>query len=802
MIIEEVELHNIRSYKDAKIPFQEGTILFQGDIGSGKSSILMAIDFALFGTSERDTYEKLLRKGEREAYVRVKFRSDGAHYEIYRSVEKTKRGLRSGDSYLLTPQGRRPVSPLEIKSLILSLLGVEVSNRGKKSHPIVKYAIYTPQEMMKEILSSKSEERLKVMRRIFRIDEYETARNNTKIVAGNMGREIGKLEGLADTLEEDKLRIKEMREKLEKREDELKDVWKKLESLKSVKKNKEMVLRELEERERIFRDKSEKLKILKERLKWNLEEIEKKKKDLQEMENRKRELQKVEGDARRYEKLREKLENLKKDIEELNSLEKKHAKLEEILKNKMRIKEETEKLREDMLRSKEEIEKLRSALKLNEIEEKKSELEEKINGLIVQYRKVKGDLSDLRKEREEYETMSVCPKCKRPLNEEHRKKLIQETEMEINKKEKNMRRLENKMEGLRRQLEEMKKALEEQREIDKKVSYFQSKLQLQESNLEELKKNIQDIPSVKEKLVKISERIAVLKQAKEDYDKIMKTLRELEPMRDAYIRLLGEIKKEGEIRSALEGIKKGIVDMENEIARVENEIKEINYEPEKLERARNEWEDTLKRAASLEEHLKNLEREIEELRENTEILERDISEREKKVEKLDALRQIKKWLEEDFIAALEEIEKVRMNMINEEFKMLFEEWFHELLGDTEYEATVDEYFEPIIRYQNFDMPLTTLSGGERTSVALAYRLALNTMVKRALGLKTSILILDEPTEGFSKDQLYKLKDIFEKMETNQIIIVTHEKELVNLADVVYLVEKINGESRVTIMQGA
>jgi exonuclease SbcC len=50
MIFKTLSLNNIRSYKtNEPIEFPIGTSLFEGDIGSGKSTILMAIEFALFG---------------------------------------------------------------------------------------------------------------------------------------------------------------------------------------------------------------------------------------------------------------------------------------------------------------------------------------------------------------------------------------------------------------------------------------------------------------------------------------------------------------------------------------------------------------------------------------------------------------------------------------------------------------------------------------------------------------------------------------------------------------------------------
>ena len=49
MIVKKLVLNNIRSYKNQAIDFPLGRTLFEGDIGSGKSTILMAIEFALFG---------------------------------------------------------------------------------------------------------------------------------------------------------------------------------------------------------------------------------------------------------------------------------------------------------------------------------------------------------------------------------------------------------------------------------------------------------------------------------------------------------------------------------------------------------------------------------------------------------------------------------------------------------------------------------------------------------------------------------------------------------------------------------
>ena len=88
MIIKNLTLNNIRSYKSPPtIQLTPGTILFEGDIGSGKSTILLAIEFALFGLGDIEgTY--LLRHGERTGSVLLEFEVNGREYKTYRSLER------------------------------------------------------------------------------------------------------------------------------------------------------------------------------------------------------------------------------------------------------------------------------------------------------------------------------------------------------------------------------------------------------------------------------------------------------------------------------------------------------------------------------------------------------------------------------------------------------------------------------------------------------------------------------------------------------------------------------------------
>jgi DNA repair protein SbcC/Rad50 len=120
------------------------------------------------------------------------------------------------------------------------------------------------------------------------------------------------------------------------------------------------------------------------------------------------------------------------------------------------------------------------------------------------------------------------------------------------------------------------------------------------------------------------------------------------------------------------------------------------------------------------------------------------------------------------------------------------------MEDPDLQVRVNEEFTPVIEREGYEQDFPALSGGEKTSVSLAYRLALNTMVQEvAVGGGANLLILDEPTDGFSKEQLSKVRDVLAELNCPQVILVSHERELEAFADHVYRVERTNGASRVS-----
>jgi exonuclease SbcC len=87
-----------------------------------------------------------------------------------------------------------------------------------------------------------------------------------------------------------------------------------------------------------------------------------------------------------------------------------------------------------------------------------------------------------------------------------------------------------------------------------------------------------------------------------------------------------------------------------------------------------------------------------------------------------------------------------------------------------------------------------LSGGEKIAAALALRIGI---AKALSGRAMELIILDEPTIHLDAQRRQELVEIIRRLSSiPQTIVVTHDKEFEQAADVLIAVEKVNGISTV------
>src|SRR3989344_229061 len=199
------------------------------------------------------------------------------------------------------------------------------------------------------------------------------------------------------------------------------------------------------------------------------------------------------------------------------------------------------------------------------------------------------------------------------------------------------------------------------------------------------------------------------------------------------------------------------------------------------------------------EHQKIIEtkiKELEILKGRLEELNIEILNKQKIREQINHLRNLQDWFSERFISMINLTEKNVMSQLRQEFSSIFSEWFSILTSESLF-VRLDEEFTPIITNQDYEIDYDFLSGGERTAVALAYRLAINQVLNSMLSrIKTKdIVILDEPTDGFASEQIDKMRDIFYQLKAKQIILVSHEQKIEGFVDHIIRVKK-EGTSKI------
>jgi exonuclease SbcC len=173
MRIEVVQLENIRSHVKSTVPFARGFNCLVGGLGSGKSSLLYAIDFALFGEPLGRSYDYLLREGADGGKVTVQFIHNGKAYTILRGLKKRGKGIGQDFDQLKLVEDENPIASVKSDAVAEQLKAV--TGLGKD---IFREIVWVRQERLKELLDIRPRDRQKRLDELFGLSDYEAAWSN------------------------------------------------------------------------------------------------------------------------------------------------------------------------------------------------------------------------------------------------------------------------------------------------------------------------------------------------------------------------------------------------------------------------------------------------------------------------------------------------------------------------------------------------------------------------------------------------------------------------------------------------
>lgn len=379
-MINNIEIKNWRTHYDSNLEFEKGTNVIIGIMGSGKSSIINALSYGLFGTfpalkNRQVTIKEIImnRPNKQDtAEVKLSFEHNKEKYFIQRILKEegtNEAKIFSGDKLIAGPKQK------DVNEKIEQILGL--------NYELFSRAVYAEQNEIDFFLKLSPGERKKKFDELLELEKYETARKNTIYLKNQLQKEN-----------------KQKKEYLEKEKSVLSDSEEQKISEELKKIDQEII--ELERNNNLIKDK---IKIAKE--------------DYSKIEQEQKEHQKRDVEIKI---IKSTINNLQKEIQN-------------------QTKKTTKEISEDIIKTKENIQKIKQK---KDLLKKEIEEFEKTKNKLVENKSVNlYKINQLKKEILEISSLKgSCPTCKKELDNEHKKTITEKLGNEKSIIEKNL--IENK----------------------------------------------------------------------------------------------------------------------------------------------------------------------------------------------------------------------------------------------------------------------------------------------------------------------------------------------------------------------
>jgi len=168
--VKSVQLENIRSHVKTEIPFAAGFNCLVGGLGRGKSSVLYAIDFALFGEPLGRSYDYLLREGAQTGRITVEFAHGGTNYRILRALQRGEGSLSQDMEQLKLFEEDQVMASGKNEAVVEQLKAITGLDKE-----LFREVVWVRQERLKELLDMTPRQRQKKMDQLFGLSDYEVA---------------------------------------------------------------------------------------------------------------------------------------------------------------------------------------------------------------------------------------------------------------------------------------------------------------------------------------------------------------------------------------------------------------------------------------------------------------------------------------------------------------------------------------------------------------------------------------------------------------------------------------------------
>jgi exonuclease SbcC len=780
MLLKTLTLRNYRKYKDASVEFPDGVIGIIGLNGVGKTTLIEAIGWALFGHyAARTTKELIKRDGaapHEPCSVVVEFELEGDGYSIVR--EMVGKNLVPKASLMINGQLITNNAD-EVTAVITEKIGMDYLSFFT--------SVFARQKELNALSIMKAAERKKLVLRMLGIERIE--KSIQAIREDKRGKEK-RIEGIkAATVDKEGRKKIDMltskREELEQAQEGLLPVIKEIEATTKLKetevadaKEELDTATETYENYVALNTKLSKRRSDAENARKRLEE---KEKELADLVVKKKRLEEVADKETRYFQFRA-------QKEEMEERREKYQRKQELAKQKKKTSEELhrrEKNINDLKAQRIEfggVEEQVEAVKreIESVQKQKEWIHASLGALKSQVVQAKKEIEERTKKKQRIEDLGFegeCPLCERKLGT-HYERLLTKLHEEVQTKKENLSSIfseykrkkeerisaEREEELLTQKHKELDKRVTEMRVLDTRIVHEERELERWQTELELIKTDLTPIRAVEFDA--------------NAYKDVISTLNNLEVVYKEILGLRAEIGRIEDVKNNVRTLRELDRTTSEAILALQSGIEELAFDKRKYEakkiiydRKKEELNESKLKLLGKRNEFENVRRDIERVREDIEEQKRLQEEKEKEETEILYLSMLEKLMN-DFKVYM--VGRIRPMLSDYASDML------RRLTDGKYSAMeLDENYDVFIYDEGTPYELNRFSGGEEDLANLCLRLAISAVVTERSAIQTNFIILDEifgSQDAFRKRNIIQALNALSK-KFRQIFLITHIEDV-------------------------
>jgi len=793
VIIRRITLTNFRRFNQLDLDdLPVGLIGIIGENGSGKSTILEAVGWALYGTyalTGRTEKEGVKTQGvgtDENCEVTLEFEMAEDTYKIVRRLHG-KRAVAQAFIYKNGEDKTAAEREEGVNTYVSKLFGMDRATFFA--------SVFARQKELDLLTSQNPAERQKIIRRLLRIDLIDSAiteirRDNRlkKQMAENLKEMLVDVTAVKSEIVE-LLKKKNLTSKQREADEKIfNNIKTELTSARAIK-------QEMEIKRKAFQRIHTSLFSIEKEIRNNLEQMEKRKGEIKDLQAEKKELIKIEPKETQYLSVRKALEklegmrglyeerkNLKKDLTESQNDQSK------ILQGKQRLIDSLSGYRG--LGEKKKT--LEMELKTRRIDQNRAEKElNTLSANIGSCRESIARLEEKKKNIKKLGPQSKCPECSQDLGAnyehilDHFDKEIKEQQQAITDLDAKSKEQKTTSKSLEGQIEDIESKLEGLREDEKEESGLKSRFDTEEKRLVALTE------SIKIKKARM-DKIGKLDFSETKYEELKKQNKDLLKFHEKIMELRTKTARIPSLSQEIKSLSEQAAELNKEKTSKEKEQKGIGFSEKEQEVAETYYEDLRNKAHKQELAIKDIKHQIETIK-------LQIVQKEEELKRQKETR--KKWKkannEAKKLTVLDDLmDRFRQNLASRIRPMLIARTSQLVAGTTggRYAAVdLDEEYNVYIYDGTESFPIKRFSGGEQDLVNLCLRVAISQVIsEQNSSTGINFIALDEifgsQDAGRKESILKALNNI--SGQFRQIFLITHHEDLKDAMQHVLIVEEV------------